>query len=504
MNAVNTGSTSYKLGARSWVSVSFIALALICLIPADFEIYPSDPWLEFTRFFSGVANPSINNISFAFRLLVNTTSFALLGVSLSCVIGFFLSLHFHRRLVRAVCAFVRAVHEIFWALILLQIFGLSVITGVLAIAIPYSGVFAKVYSEIMEESGYRRRDQLFFHVDSVSKFLYSKVPDVWMHFRSYTRYRFECGLRSSAILGFIGLPTLGFTLESAFSQGNYSEVWALLLIFYLLISTLGLWMRKALLPMYLITAIVLLPEIKPVSFDNIARFFSHDIVPYPLRGAVELNASVFADLRNWFWSIFTEQALPGIWDTLVLTQISLVATALLALFLFPLVSKKFFKRPARSFWEILLVMLRSTPEYMLAYMLLQLWGPSMLPAVVAIAVHNGAIIGHLLGRHSGSLAFRADSSVSRVNRYLFEVVPRVYGQFLAFLFYRWEIIFRETAILGILGISTLGFYIDSAIQELRMDRAILLIIITALINIGIDVISRRLRSNLHLNLTPNV
>ncbi|MBT5560246.1 MAG: hypothetical protein HOJ88_10175 [Proteobacteria bacterium] len=325
-----------------------------------------------------------------------------------------------------------------------------------------------------------------------------------MHFRSYTRYRFECGLRSSAILGFIGLPTLGFTLESAFSQGNYSEVWALLLIFYLLISTLGLWMRKALLPMYLITAIVLLPEIKPVSFDNIARFFSHDIVPYPLRGAVELNASVFADLRNWFWSIFTEQALPGIWDTLVLTQISLVATALLALFLFPLVSKKFFKRPARSFWEILLVVLRSTPEYMLAYMLLQLWGPSMLPAVVAIAVHNGAIIGHLLGRHSGSLAFRADSSVSRVNRYLFEVVPRVYGQFLAFLFYRWEIIFRETAILGILGISTLGFYIDSAIQELRMDRAILLIIITALINIGIDVISRRLRSNLHLNLTPNV
>ncbi|MBT5559449.1 MAG: hypothetical protein HOJ88_06120, partial [Proteobacteria bacterium] len=170
MNAVNTGSTSYKLGARSWVSVSFIALALICLIPADFEIYPSDPWLEFTRFFSGVANPSINNISFAFRLLVNTTSFALLGVSLSCVIGFFLSLHFHRRLVRAVCAFVRAVHELFWALILLQIFGLSVITGVLAIAIPYSGVFAKVYSEIMEESGYRRRDQLFFHVDSVSKF----------------------------------------------------------------------------------------------------------------------------------------------------------------------------------------------------------------------------------------------------------------------------------------------------------------------------------------------
>lgn len=39
----------------------------------------------------------------------------------------------------------------------------------------------------------------------------------------------------------------------------------------------------------------------------------------------------------------------------------------------------------------------------------------------------------------------------------------MYGQFLAFLFYRWEVIVRETAILGILGIRTLGFYVDSVI-----------------------------------------
>ena len=30
----------------------------------------------------------------------------------------------------------------------------------------------------------------------------------------------------------------------------------------------------------------------------------------------------------------------------------------------------------------------------------------------------------------------------------FEILPRIYGQFLAFLFYRWEIIMRETAIVG--------------------------------------------------------
>ena len=99
--------------------------------------------------------------------------------------------------------------------------------------------------------------------------------------------------------------------------------------------------------------------------------------------------------------------------------------------------------------------MRSTPEFILAYVLLQLWGPSMLPAIVALSLHNGAIIGHLIGRFSDEVRLRPDSPRG-LNLYGFDIVPRVYGQFLAFLFYRWEVIMRETAILGILGIATLG------------------------------------------------
>jgi phosphonate transport system permease protein len=77
-------------------------------------------------------------------------------------------------------------------------------------------------------------------------------------------------------------------------------------------------------------------------------------------------------------------------------------------------------------------------------------------------------------------------------------LPRVYNSLLALLFYRWEVIMRETAILGILGIATLGFYVDSAFAELRFDRAVFLIGITALLNIVIDMISRRIRTSLRL------
>ena len=64
---------------------------------------------------------------------------------------------------------------------------------------------------------------------------------------------------------------------------------------------------------------------------------------------------------------------------------------------------------------------------------------------------------------------------------------------MAFLFYRWEVILRESAILGILGVATLGFYIDSAFEEIRYDRAMLLIAVAALLNILVDGVSRRLR-----------
>ena len=54
--------------------------------------------------------------------------------------------------VRLLCVSVRAVHELFWALLLLNMTGMSPLTGVLAIGIPYAGIFAKVFAEYLDEA----------------------------------------------------------------------------------------------------------------------------------------------------------------------------------------------------------------------------------------------------------------------------------------------------------------------------------------------------------------
>ncbi|MCZ2982658.1 hypothetical protein NYY70_20995, partial [Acinetobacter baumannii] len=87
----------------------------------------------------------------------------------------------------------------------------------------------------------------------------------------------------------------------------------------------------------------------------------------------------WARLWSWLRPILTDQILPGTIQTLILAQIALAATALGALVLFPLTVRRFAGPLGRPLGRVLLVVVRSTPEYMLAYCGLQLLGPSMLP-----------------------------------------------------------------------------------------------------------------------------
>ena len=489
-----------RQGRPGYASVSrwFAALALAGLLVADLGVTSLQPWADLGRLLGGLIRP--DPLSVEGWSVVYTVAFAVVGVGLGAGAGFLLAIPFARvRSVRVACAALRAVHELFWALLLMQVFGLSATTGILAIALPYAGICAKVYSEIIEEADPSALRVLPPGTGWASAFLYARLPDVAASFRHYTLYRFECGMRSTLVLGFVGLPTMGFHLESAFRQGRYAEAGALLLVFYALIGSRRLWVRASTLPVLLVASLLALPRTVGATDigASLARFLTLSIVPAPLRGADPLDPATWARLGHWFRPILAGQILPGVAQTLVLAQIALAATAIGALVLFPLASRRFSGRLGQPLGRVLLVVVRSTPEYMLAYVLLQLLGPSMLPAILALAVHNAGIVGYLLGRHADALPYRADAPRG-LDLYAYETVPRLYGQFLAYLLYRWELILRESAILGILGVTTLGYYVDAAISELRIDVAVVLIGATVILTLCVDALSRSLRRSLRI------
>jgi phosphonate transport system permease protein len=452
------------------------------------------------RLVRGILHPDV--LSVEVWSVVWTVAFAVIGVGIGATAGFLLAIVFPRfAAVRATALVLRSIHELFWALLLIQVFGLGPATGVLAIAIPYAGIFAKVFAEIIEEADLAAEKVLPAGTSTVSAFAFARLPEVAERFKTYTLYRLECGLRSTLVLGFVGLPTVGFHLEGYFKQGKYAEAAALLGVFYLLIGTRRLWARPATVPFLLIGSLLLLPEGigGGSTFANLVRFLTHDIVPSPLRNGDVASLATWGAFLSWLQPIVWQKVLPGAWNTVVLAQIALVGMGILALLLFPLVSRQFAGPIGQPAGRVLLVVVRSTPEYMLAYVLLQLLGPSMLPAIIALAVHNGAIVGYLMGRHADALDYRADAPRG-LNLYAYDTTPRLYGQFLAYALYRWEIIVRESAIFGILGVATLGYHVDAAISELRFDVAVVLILATVGLCALIDALSRRLRQGLRLSM----
>ncbi len=481
------------------VAWGVVLSALLVLPFADLSIDTPAPFAELKRILLGFAPPAFGEIDLLLWATLQTTAFALIGVSIGAVIGFLLAPFYRLRLVRGFAISVRSVHEIFWALLLLQITGLSLQTGIIAIALPYAGIFAKVFSDYLEEVDPVPATTLAPLTRTVSRFLFAELPQAWPQLRSYLFYRYECGLRSSAVLGFIGLPTLGFQLDSFFRQGNYSAAAALLLVYYCLVASIPLWLRWKLLPILLAASagILLMIEMPPNVGGSLYRFLTEDIIPHPLRNADLSFVGLAIEFWQWLKNIFGHQALPGLFATLVVAQLALLLTSVVAVSTFPIAIPAFVGKLGAVFGHVWLVILRTSPEYMLVYIFVLVLGPSMLPAVLALGLHNGAIIAHLLAREGSKLANELRPDAPRgINLYAYEVLPRLSPSAINLVLYRWEIIVRESSIVGVIGIMTLGFYIDSALGELKLDVVMVLLLTTMLVTAAIDMLSDYLRRGL--------
>jgi phosphonate transport system permease protein len=484
-------NTDYPLGYWQKVTLSIWLIALVILPFADSEIVNFDPFLELTLMAQGLMAPDFFATEYLFQAIIQTVNFAVIGVCLGLIMGAPLALIYQHPLVSSCCAFLRAIHEIFWALLFLQVFGLSPMTGILAIAIPFAATFARVFFDIINQSSNSPLESIDSRADIISRYTYGKIAQVLPQLMTYTRYRFECALRSSAVLGFIGLPTLGFYMETAFKQGNYNEGAALLMIFIALIGTIRYWCPPKLLGVYLVIACVTLVEIPAVDSSLLVRFISQDILPPAFANAATFAEVQWYSLYAWFSDIITLQAIPGTIATITLALLALAASHFVTLNAHALASKQLWPTPCTWLGQLMLLIGRSVPEYILAFIFLMLLGPSMLPAIIALAIHNGCVIAYLAVRQSNAIAPQ-QMQISKLNQFNYHIMPSIYPNMMALLFYRFEIILRETAVFGILGIMTLGFYIDSSFSEIRYSNALVLITCTALLNVGIDMLSRRL------------
>ena len=144
----------------------------------------------------------------------------------------------------------RSMPELVWALVFVRVVGLGPTAGVLAIALTYGGMLGKVYSEILESGETQAAEALLRNgAGRLQAFFYAVLPANAAELVSYTVYRWECAIRSSVVLGFVGAGGLGQQLDNSTKMFAGGEVATMLLVFMALVAVAdraSAWLRRAL------------------------------------------------------------------------------------------------------------------------------------------------------------------------------------------------------------------------------------------------------------------
>jgi len=190
------------------------------------------------------------------RSTLETLAIATLGTALAFVVAFPLSLATSASLslssvgpardaglrraarypARLALIVLRAIPELVWALLFVRAVGLGPTAGVLALAITYGGMLGKVYAEIYESARNRpARALMEAGAGRLQAFLYGVLPAALPEMVSYTIYRWECAVRASVIMGFVGAGGLGQQLELSMRMLDGAEACTILLTFLALV-----------------------------------------------------------------------------------------------------------------------------------------------------------------------------------------------------------------------------------------------------------------------------
>lgn len=150
--------------------------------------------------------------------------------------------------VRMLLVILRSVPELVFALLFVRVVGLGPTAGVLAIALSYGGMLAKVYAEIIESADGGAAEALLRNgAGRLQAFFYGALPGCSTELVSYTVYRWECAIRGSVIMGMVGAGGLGQQLDTSMKMLVGAEVATILLFFIGLVAladALSAWLRR--------------------------------------------------------------------------------------------------------------------------------------------------------------------------------------------------------------------------------------------------------------------
>ena len=247
------------LEGRSLLTLVLVAAVGLSLVSVDWGgglIHPGG-MASAGRIFGSIFTPELspNFLRIALDATWKTLTFAVAGVTLAVALGLPLGVVasgvlFREGRIRTISivsarfllAFLRSIHELVWAWLFVVAIGLSPMAAILALALPYSGILGRLYADFLNDVPQHPLAAL--RTSGASEFevlAYGRVPMALPDMLSYTFYRFECGVRSAAILSFVGIQGLGYQIQLSLNDLIYDQVWTLMFFLVAVIVVSDVW-----------------------------------------------------------------------------------------------------------------------------------------------------------------------------------------------------------------------------------------------------------------------
>ncbi|RKQ57805.1 phosphonate transport system permease protein [Vogesella indigofera] len=405
-----------------------------------------------------------------------------------------------QRLLRGVLIVLRGVPDLVWALLLVRAAGLGSLPAVLALGLAYGGMLGKVYAEILESQPPQAAAALAASGASrLAIFGYALLPQAATELISYSVYRWECAIRASAVMGFVGAGGLGLLLDTSMRMLNGGEVGSLLLLFAALVALTegvsrvsraaihsragGAGLAAGTLLLLTLSLLWLWPQWREAPFDVTGLWrFAQEFLRPTLRGD------------------FLVQVGSGVLETLLVSALgsalAFIGGALLAL---PASNRG--PRWLRAPVQLLLNFLRGTPDLLWGALAVLALGLGPAAGVLALAVHTSGVLGRLFAQTLENMPPDAEaalrhSGAGRLACLCYGLLPQALPQWIAYTLYRWENNIRIAAILGLVGAGGLGQQLYLALSLFQLSNAATLILAMLLLSWGVESFSRWLRQKL--------
>lgn len=439
---------------------------------------------------------------------------------------------------RTVTVLARAIPDLVLAIIFLRMFGLGPAAGILAMGIHSVGMIARLYGDAIEELDDGPRQSVESVGGTRRQQITASIPQVLMpQIIATALHRFDINLRTSVLLGYVGVGGIGLAISDSLRVLNYQRGMALaviVLVLCILIELIsgairaaimnrsggsvvgGTWADRMLNRRGSTPAgsgdLDLTP---PWTMDRVRRFGAVILLAVlTVLAFIEVDLSWrdiwkgLADLPATLGLFFPPSArgsMDAIIEQLLVTvQIALAATFLGAILAIPIgvlaarnvVANRYVHGAFRTF----IVIVRGIPELILAIIFVVISGLGGVAGTLALAVGAVGLLSKLVADSLEETDVEVQEALrtagaSELQIFFSATVRQAAPAFIAHTMYLLDTNIRSATLLGVVGAGGVGYLLLNASRINQFDVVTMILLLMVAVVLAVEAVSIWLRNS---------